>query len=86
MADFNQHIQTLQMARDREVTHRREVAKSLAGEYKKGDTERWRDDIVKIQNAIAAIERAIAHEEYIASKEPQTFWPHAFDLPRGLGR
>jgi hypothetical protein len=47
-----------------------------------------RDDFIKIQATIEAIERAIAHEEYISSKERKSFWPQAIGLgptPRGLG-
>ena len=88
MADYNPHVDELQRARDRELAQRREVAKALAQHYEGGRAEEMRDDFIKIQATIEAIERAIAHEEYITSKEPKSFWPQAIGLapaPRGSG-
>jgi hypothetical protein len=77
MADYNPHVEELQRARDRELAQRREVAKALAQQYEGGRAEEMRDDFIKIQATIEAIERAIAHEEYILSKERNSFWPQA---------
>jgi len=88
MADYNPHVDELQRARDRELAQRREVAKALAQQYEGGRAEEMRDDFIKIQATIEAIERAIAHEEYITSKEPKSFWPQAIGFgpaPRGPG-
>ena len=86
MADYNPHIDELHRARDRELAQRREVAKALAQQYEGVRAEEMRDDFIKIQATIEAIERAMAHEEYICSKEPKSFWPQAIGFvpaPRG---
>ena len=67
MAQENQHIQKLIAARDREVEQRRNVADALAKAYERGETERMREVFINLQNAIEAIERAIQHEEKLAS-------------------
>jgi len=77
MAEENEYIRTLIAARVRELGHRREAAKALAKDYARGDTEYMRETFVKIQETIEAIERAIAHEEFIVSKEAKTSWPVA---------
>jgi molecular chaperone GrpE (heat shock protein) len=59
----NEHIEQLLAARARMVADRREFAKSLAKEYKRGDTERVREVFIDIQNAIDAIDRAIENEQ-----------------------
>jgi glycine betaine/choline ABC-type transport system substrate-binding protein len=75
MSDYNPHVDELQRARDRELAQRREVAKAMAQQYEGIRAEEMRNDFIKIQATIEAIERAIAHEEYIVSKEPKSFWP-----------
>jgi hypothetical protein len=77
MAEENEYIRTLIAARVRELGHRREAAKALAKDYARGDSEYMRETFVKIQETIEAIERAIAHEEFIESKEAKTSWPVA---------
>ena len=67
MAQENQHIQKLIAARDREVEQRRNVADALAKAYERGETERMREVFINLQNTIEAIERAIQHEEKLAS-------------------
>jgi hypothetical protein len=67
MAQENQHIQKLIAARDREVEQRRNVAEALAKAYERGETERMREVFINLQNTIEAIERAIQHEEKLAS-------------------
>jgi hypothetical protein len=66
MAEENEHIQKLIAARDREMRERREIAATLAQKYERGTTENYRERFITVQNAIEAIERAIAHEEFIA--------------------
>ena len=66
MAQDNEDVQKLIAARDREVTHRRDIAKTLAEKHDRGDTENLREGFIKIQNVIEAIERAIQHEKMLA--------------------
>ena len=67
MAQQNEHIRKLIAARDREVEQRRNVADALAKAYERGETERMREVFINLQNTIEAIERAIQHEEMLAS-------------------
>jgi hypothetical protein len=67
MAQENEHIRTLIAAREREVAHRREVANGLVEKHQRGHVQDMREAIVQIQNAIEAIDRAIADEKLIAS-------------------
>ena len=66
MAQDNEYVQNLIAARDREVTHRRDIAKTLAEKHDRGDTENLREGFIKIQNVIEAVERAIQHEKMLA--------------------
>jgi hypothetical protein len=70
MTQENEHIRKLIAARDREVAQRRDVAGALGENYKRGHTENMRMAFISIQNTIEAIDRAIAHENYIASAQP----------------
>jgi len=67
MAQQNEHIKKLLVARDNEVVHRREVAAALAAQHQRGHEEDMRVAIVSIQNAIEAIDSAIADEKLISS-------------------
>jgi hypothetical protein len=67
MAEENEHIKTLVDARESEVGHRREVASGLAEKHQRGHVQDMREAIIQIQNAIEAIDRAIADEKLIAS-------------------
>jgi hypothetical protein len=78
MAQDNEHVQKLIAARDREVTHRRDIAKTLAEKQDRGDTENLREAFTKIQDVIKAIERAIWHERYIADPKTEPFSPFGF--------
>jgi hypothetical protein len=78
MAQDNEHVQKLIAARDREVTHRRDIAKTLAEKQDRGDTENLREAFTKIQDVIEAIERAIWHERYIADPKTEPFSPFGF--------
>jgi hypothetical protein len=66
MAQDNEHVQKLIAVRDRQVTHRRDIAKTLAEKQDRGDTENLRKGFIKIQNVIEAVERAIQHEKMLA--------------------
>ena len=71
MAQENAHVKKLISARERMIQdRRRNLADALANEYKGGHTERMRDSFIVSQNAIEAIDRAIAHETLIAREKP----------------
>ena len=70
MLQENAHVKKLIAARERMIQDRRNLADALASEYKGGHTERMRDSFVVTQNAIEAIDRAIAHETLIAREKP----------------
>ena len=74
MAQDNEYVQKLIAARDREVAHRRDVARTLAEKQNRGDTENF----IKIQDVIEAIERAVWHERYIAGQKSEPFSPFGF--------
>jgi DNA-directed RNA polymerase subunit F len=78
MTEDNEYVQKLIAARDREVTHRRDIAVRLAEKYNRGDTENMREAFIKIQDAIEAIERAVWHERYIAGQKSDPFSPFGF--------
>jgi hypothetical protein len=78
MAQENEYVQKLIAARDREVTHRRELVGALAEKQNRGDTENMREAFIKIQEVIEAIERAVWHERYIANPTSQPFTPFGF--------
>jgi hypothetical protein len=52
------------------IHDRRALADALASDYKGGHTERMRDNFIIAQNAIEAIDRAMAHEALIARERP----------------
>ena len=66
MTQENEHIRTLVAARNRELEHRRDVAKILAEKYNRGHSEKW-ELFVSIQSTLEAIDRALADEERLAS-------------------
>jgi hypothetical protein len=78
MAQDNEYVEKLITARDREVTHRRDIVEALAEKHNRGDTENMREAFIKIQDVIEAIERAIWHERYIAGQKPEPFSPFGF--------
>jgi hypothetical protein len=78
MAQDNEYVQKLIAVRDREVAHRRDIADVLTEKYNRGDTENMREDFIKIQDAIEAIERAVWHERYIAGQKSEPFSPFGF--------
>jgi hypothetical protein len=78
MAQDNEYVQKLIAARDREVTHRRDIVEALAEKQNRADTENMREAFIKIQDVIEAIERAILHERYIAGPKSEPFSPFGF--------
>jgi hypothetical protein len=80
MAEENEHIQTLMAARDRMVNDRRKLAVALSDPHKGGQKD-IRSAFISLQDTIEAIERAIAHENYIESKKLGPF-----ASPVGFGR
>ena len=78
MAQDNEYVQKLIAARDREVTHRRDIADALAEKHNRGDTENMREAFIKIQDVIEAIERAVWHERYIVDPKSEPFSPFGF--------
>ena len=75
MAQDNEYVQKLIAARDREVTHRRDIAEALAEKHNHGDTESMRE---AFQDLIEAIERAVWHERYIVDPKSEPFSPFGF--------
>jgi hypothetical protein len=67
VAKENDHIRNLITARDKEVADRREVAGALAATHQRGHPDDLRENIVRIQNAIEAIDRALADEKQLAN-------------------
>ena len=78
MAQDNEYVQKLIAARDREVTHRRDIAEALAEKHNRGDTEIMREAFIKIQDVIEAIERAVWHERFIADPKFEPLSPFGF--------
>jgi hypothetical protein len=67
MTQENEHFRTLVAARNRELEHRRDVAKVLAEKYNRGHTEKW-ELFISIQSTIEAIDRALADEGQLANE------------------
>jgi len=78
MAQDNEYVQKLIAARDREVTHRRDIAEALAEKHNHGDAENMREAFIKTQDVIEAIERAVWHERYIVDPKSEPFSPFGF--------
>ena len=82
MDNENVHLKQLYAAREKEIARRREIASALAVKYKKGHTESTGKLFTDIENTIEAIERAIEHEKFMASKET----PGKYTNPTMFGR
>ena len=67
MATENEHITNHVAARDKEVADRRDVAGAMAAQHQRGHAEDMREAIILIQNAIEAIDRAVADERRVAN-------------------
>ena len=74
MAQENGHLKKLAAARERMIHDRRALADALASDYKGGHTEQMGDNFIIAQNAIEAIDRAMAHEALIARERPDPSW------------
>ena len=64
------HVRNLEKARDQLLAQRRSLAETLAGGYKKGQTENHIERIVNVRAAINVIAAAI-NEEHLAAPVPQ---------------
>ena len=68
----NAHVKALVAARLKTVAERRLIAEALKADYRRGHTEETLETFVKLQDTIEAIDRAIADEVQIASREAGT--------------
>jgi hypothetical protein len=78
MAEESHPIKMLIAARDKLVEERRGLSGAIALGYRRRRTDDthtndMRETFIGVQNTIEAIERAIAHEELLGSKNPQSF-------------
>lgn len=67
----NEHIKKLAAARSKAVIERRNVAKALTEDYRRGEIENTRSMFIALQSMIEAIDRAIADEKHIEIGENQ---------------
>jgi hypothetical protein len=58
-----EHLKTLETAREQLVKQRRGLADALAKPYSRGESETWLNSFVQLQAAIDAIDRAIGDEK-----------------------
>lgn len=75
MAEELDPIKTLAAAKEKLIEERRTLAVALALRRRRADdpaNESWRG-FINIQDTIEAIDRAIAHERRIVSKQPESF-------------
>jgi hypothetical protein len=67
------YVRQLVEAREQAVEARRTLVAALAEPYERGHTEQLREEFIKLQEAIEAIDRALADEHRIAGKsDPMT--------------
>jgi hypothetical protein len=66
MTNENEHIKTLEAARDSLVTERRDLAVALSKSSRRGHSEETQAQFISLQSAIAAVEDAITHERQLA--------------------
>ena len=74
-------VQDLENARSALVATRRELAKLLAGAYKRGKTEEATEKLIQIQKAIEAIDRAMVDEKRSALANNKTLKNFSPDDP-----
>jgi hypothetical protein len=67
---MSKEIDTLTKAREQLVLQRRTIADALAGGYNRGATENQIELLVKYQNAIDAIDRALEDEQLAEPDDP----------------
>ncbi len=65
----NAHVKALVAARVKTVAERRLMAEALKTDYRHGHSEETLETFVKLQEAIEAIDRAIADEERMANPD-----------------
>ncbi len=59
LSEANDNIRVLKAAREAAVKARCEIAGSIVGPYNRGQTEEMRENFVKLQTLIEALDRAI---------------------------
>jgi hypothetical protein len=59
----NEHVEALRAARNRLVEQRRQFVQVLAKPYERGTTEAMRDQFLRVQETIAAIDEALKDEQ-----------------------
>ena len=78
MAEELHHVRNLTTARDKLVEERRALAGAIALGYRRRRTDDshandMRGTFIVLQNLIEAIERAVAHEKWLAGGNPASF-------------
>jgi hypothetical protein len=63
------HVESAKKARDQLVDQRRNLVAALAEGYKPGETETWIERVVKIQEAIGALDAAIRDEQRLSPED-----------------
>jgi hypothetical protein len=63
----NEHLKHLSAARDRLIADRRHAAKEIAHENRRGLNPDLCNELILVQNAIEALDRAIADEQKIGA-------------------
>ena len=58
---MNDHVKTLEHARDKLINRRRSLAVALLRNPEEGE------QFIRIQNAVAAVEQALSHERSLAA-------------------
>jgi hypothetical protein len=92
MAEEVDPIRTLVAAADKLVEERRALVIAIALGYRRrrsddGHTNDMREVFISIQNTLEAIDRAIAHEKLIASKQSHSTVASTLDVDfRGASR
>ena len=69
------YADTLRKARQCMVITRRALAEALCLGYRRGDTEKWRKDMIEVQATIGAIDDALEDEGKLALREAQAADP-----------
>jgi hypothetical protein len=78
MCDEIQHVKTLSTARNKIIEERRALAVAIALGYRRrrtddSQTNDMRETFIGLQNLVEALERAITHENALASGDVETF-------------
>jgi hypothetical protein len=79
-AEENEHVRKLNEARALAVKARREAVDELTASYKRKHAENKQDVLIKLQNTIEAIDRAIADERELGGQSVGRPIGYAIDL------